>query len=62
MVFIGYEFNNSGVDMKKTTTLNVMAIILYMHVQLSLNVENATVNKNTRSVYHSHTIILKVSE
>lgn len=48
--------------MKKITTLNVMAIILYMHVQLSLNVENATVNKNTRSVYHSHTIILKVSE
>lgn len=29
MVFIGYEFNNSGVDMKKITTLNVMAIILY---------------------------------
>lgn len=55
MVFIGYEFNNSGVDMKKITTLNVMAIILYMHVQLSLNVENATVNKNTRSCSLSFT-------
>lgn len=34
-----------------------------MHVQLSLNVENATVNKiQGHVVYHSHTIILKVSE
>lgn len=47
--------------MKKITTLNVMAIILYMYIQLSLNVESAAVDINTRSVYHSHNVILKLA-